>query len=72
MKLCRAKIPEKWLMETFPFDRHPKLNKKKVTHLYDAFDYMTQQRNIIFFGPTGTGNYRKFLFMERNKHTYSF
>jgi DNA replication protein DnaC len=55
MKLCRAKIPEKWLMETFPFERHPKLNKKKVTHLYDAFDYMTQQRNIIFFGPTGTG-----------------
>jgi hypothetical protein len=21
MKLCRAKIPEKWVMETFPFDR---------------------------------------------------
>jgi DNA replication protein DnaC len=55
MKLCRAKIPEKWLMESFPFDRQPKLNKKKVLHLYDAFDYMTHQRNVIFFGPTGTG-----------------
>ena len=55
MKLCRAQIPEKWLMETFPFDRQPKLNKKEVIHLYDAFDYMAHQRNVIFFGPTGTG-----------------
>lgn len=55
LKLCRAKIPEKWLMETFPFDRQPKLNKKKVLHLYDAFDYMSEKRNVIFFGPTGAG-----------------
>jgi DNA replication protein DnaC len=55
LRLSRAKIPENWLMQTFPFDRQPKLNKKKVTHLYDAFDYMTQSRNIIFFGPTGAG-----------------
>jgi DNA replication protein DnaC len=55
LKLCRAKIPEKWLFQTFPFDRQPKLNKKKLTHLYDAFDYMTQARNIIFIGPTGAG-----------------
>lgn len=55
IKLLRAKIPEKWLLETFPFDRQPKLNKKKVLHLYDAFDYMNEKRNVIFFGPTGTG-----------------
>jgi DNA replication protein DnaC len=55
LKLSRAKIPEKWLMETFPFDRQPKLNKKKVLHLYDAFDYMSEKRNVIFFGPTGAG-----------------
>ena len=23
--------------------------------LYDSFDYMTKQRNIIWVGPTGTG-----------------
>jgi hypothetical protein len=28
MKLCRAKIPEKWLMETFPFDRQPMIRSK--------------------------------------------
>ena len=54
-RLSRAKIPETWLLETFPFIRQPKLDRKKVVQLYDAFDYMTQARNIIFFGPTGVG-----------------
>ena len=54
-RLARAKIPEMWLLQTFPFARQAKLDKKKVTHLYDAFDYMTQARNIIFFGPTPVG-----------------
>jgi DNA replication protein DnaC len=54
-RLSRAKIPEKLLLETFPFERQPKMDKKKVIHLYDAFDYMTRARNIIFFGPTGVG-----------------
>ena len=54
-RLCRAKIPEMWLFETFPFTRQPNLDRKKVTRLYDDFDYMTQARNILFFGPTGVG-----------------
>ena len=54
-RLSQAKIPEIWLFQTFPFARQPKLDKKKLTHLYDDFDYMTQARNIIFFGPTGVG-----------------
>lgn len=53
--LSRAKIPETWLMQTFPFDRQPKLDRKKVIQLYDAFSYMDQARNILFFGPTGVG-----------------
>lgn len=44
-----------WTFQTFPFVRQPKVDKKKVTHLYDAFDYITHARNIIFFGPTGVG-----------------
>lgn len=55
MRLKRAKIPEKWVIETFPFERQPKLNKKKIVAMYDAFDYMTKCRNIIFIGPTGVG-----------------
>lgn len=55
MRMRKAKIPETLAMETFPFNRQPKLNRKKIVAMYDAFDYMTKCRNIIFIGPTGTG-----------------
>ena len=42
MRLARAKIPEKFVMETFPFVRQPNLNKKKILNLYDSFDYMSR------------------------------
>jgi len=54
-RLARAKIPEKLVMETFPFDKQPKLNRQKVLSIYDGFDYMTKSQNIILVGPTGTG-----------------
>jgi DNA replication protein DnaC len=54
-RLSMAKLPETWLLQTFPFARQPKLDRKKIDHLYDAFDYMTEARNILFFGPTGVG-----------------
>ena len=55
MRLTRAKIPEKFVIETFPFTRQPKLNKKKIVNMYDGFDYMSKCRNVIWIGPTGTG-----------------
>lgn len=55
MRLNRAKIPEKLVMETFPFDKQPKLNKKKVLSIYDSFDYIKKQQNLILIGPTGAG-----------------
>lgn len=55
MRLNRSRIPEQFVMETFPFDKQPKLNKKKVLNLYDSFDYMSNNQNIIWIGPTGTG-----------------
>lgn len=54
-RVAHAKIPEPYEIETFPFDRQPKLNRKKVLSIYDSFDYMLKQRNIIWIGPTGTG-----------------
>lgn len=54
-RLKRAQIPELLLMETFPFQRQPKLNKKKVLGLYDAFEYVEKKENIIWIGPTGCG-----------------
>lgn len=51
----RAHIPEILEIETFPFSRQPKLDRKRVMSLYDSFDYMTKQQNIAWFGPTGCG-----------------
>ncbi len=55
LRLKRAHIPETLVMETFPFDRQPNLNQKKILGIYDSFDYMTKKQNIIWIGPTGTG-----------------
>ncbi len=55
MRITRARIPEKYVIETFPFDRQPQLNKKKILNMYDGFDYVEKCRNLIFMGPTGTG-----------------
>jgi DNA replication protein DnaC len=51
----RARIPELLEIETFPFDRQPKLDRKRIMSLYDRFDYMTKRRNLIWLGPTGCG-----------------
>ncbi len=55
LRLTRAKIPQHLVMETFPFQQQPKLNKKKLLSIYDAFDYMPKNQNLLWIGPTGTG-----------------
>ncbi len=32
-------------------------------------EFVNRKENLILYGAVGTGNYRKFLFMERNKRT---
>jgi DNA replication protein DnaC len=54
-RINRARIPDKLVMETFPFNKQPKLNKKKLLNIYDAFDYIQKNQNVIWIGPTGTG-----------------
>jgi hypothetical protein len=54
----RANIPEMLEMETFPFDKQPKLDRKRVMSLYDNFDYMTKQPyvdrdRIVIMGHSG-------------------
>ena len=55
LRLQRARIPEPWVIETYPFDQQPKLNKKKIMALYDSLGYMTKSQNIIWLGGTGVG-----------------
>jgi DNA replication protein DnaC len=51
----RAHIPEMLQIETFPFARQPKLDRKRIMSLYDSFDYMTKRQNVVWLGPTGCG-----------------
>jgi DNA replication protein DnaC len=55
MRRKRANIPEPLEIETFPFDRQRNLDRKKVMSLYDSFDYVTKNQNVIWLGPTGVG-----------------
>ena len=55
LRLQRARIPELLVVETFPFERQPKLNKKKLMALYDSLGYLQNHQNIIWLGATGCG-----------------
>lgn len=54
-RLKEARIPEKLVMETFPFARQPRLKKKIVMQLYDSMEYMNKNQVMLFIGPTGCG-----------------
>lgn len=54
-RVGRAKIPNDFIMDTYPFEDQPHLNKKRLLQRYDSLDYLTNQRNLVFIGPSGTG-----------------
>ena len=54
-RLKLAKIPEKLVLDTFPFDRQPKLNQKKILALYDSMAFLKDKQNILWMGGTGVG-----------------
>ncbi len=69
-RVAHAKIPEQFVIETSPFDRQLKLNRKKVMVIYDTFDFIDNHYNIIFIGATGagkTGLAKSFLMQAFNK-----
>jgi DNA replication protein DnaC len=55
MRVKRACVPELLAIETFPFERQPKLSQKKIMALYDSLDYLRNHQNIIWLGATGCG-----------------
>ncbi len=55
LRIKRACIPEPFVLETYPFNRQPNLNKKMIMAMYDSLDYIKSSRGIIWLGPTGVG-----------------
>ena len=54
-RIKKAKIPEIFVMETFPFHKQLRLKKKLVLELYDSLIFMKEKQDLIFIGPTGCG-----------------
>ena len=54
-RLKTARIPELLVMETFPFSKQPRLNKRMVLDLYDSMKFISQAQVLLFAGPTGCG-----------------
>lgn len=54
-RLKRAKIPELFVMDTFPFHKQPRLKKKLVLEFYDSLLFMKDKQDLLFIGPTGCG-----------------
>ena len=54
-RIKRARIPELLVMDTFPFDKQPRLKKKLVLQLYDSLLFIKEHQDLVFIGPTGCG-----------------
>ena len=53
-RIKRAKLPERWTLETFPWKLQPGVNKKQIMSLAEL-DFIPQAANLVFIGPTGVG-----------------
>jgi DNA replication protein DnaC len=53
-RIDRAKLPEKWSLESFPFKQQPGVQQRQIRALADL-DFVPKAENIVFIGPTGVG-----------------
>jgi len=49
-----ASLPERWALETFPFDVQTGIHAAAVRQLADL-DFVAKKENLVFIGPTGVG-----------------
>lgn len=53
-RIGQAKLPERWSLDTFPFDRQPGVRRAHLRQLAEL-DFVPRAENIIFIGDTGVG-----------------
>ena len=53
-RIRRAKLPERWSLETFPYSKQPGVNRKQI-RAFAELDFTTRYENLVFVGPTGVG-----------------
>jgi len=53
-RIREAKLPERWSIDTFPFDRQPGASAAQIRQLAEL-DFVPKAENLVFIGPTGVG-----------------
>lgn len=53
-RIERARLPERWPLETFPWDQQPGVRRAQIEQLA-TLDFVGQATNLVFVGPTGVG-----------------
>jgi len=53
-RIRRAKLPERWTLETFPFARQPGVNRKQIRG-FAELEFIAKSENIVLVGKTGVG-----------------
>lgn len=53
-RIRRARLPEQWTLESFPFRKQPGVSRKQF-HALAELDFIPKAENIVLIGPTGVG-----------------
>lgn len=53
-RIKRAKLPEKWTLESFPFKIQTGVSQRQIRS-FATLDFVNKAENIVFIGPTGVG-----------------
>lgn len=53
-RVRRARLPEQWSLESFPFPKQPGVSRKQIRG-FAELDFVPQAMNIVFHGKTGVG-----------------
>lgn len=53
-RIERARLPEQWTLETFPFKKQPGVSQRQM-RTFAELDFVAKGENLVFIGPTGVG-----------------
>jgi DNA replication protein DnaC len=53
-RIRRARMPERWDLQTYPWDRQPGVKRTMIEQLAEL-DFIDRAANLVFIGPTGVG-----------------
>lgn len=53
-RIKRARLPELWTLETFPYAKQPGVNRRQI-RAFAELDFIPKVENLVFIGKTGRG-----------------